>query len=96
MMVGIWIMVTTYSISSLCCGVVCCLLRFLIDCLPRYSSSAQSCLYLDDFLMRRQEELLRSPKAAGRAKQGQWLNWEGAEKRKLNWRNLWKKVGLNF
>lgn len=26
--------------------------------------------------------------AVGQAKQGQWLNWEGVEKRKLSWRDL--------
>ena len=39
--------------------------------------------------VRRQEELFRGAKAVGQAKQGQWLNWEGVEKRKLSWRDLW-------
>ena len=39
--------------------------------------------------VRRQEELLRGAKAVGQAQQGQWLNWQGVEKRKLSWRDLW-------
>ena len=32
----------------------------------------------------RQEETVRCTKAASQAKQGQWLNWEGVEKSKIN------------
>ena len=39
--------------------------------------------------VRRQEEIVRSARAVSQAKQGQWLNWEGVEKRKLSWRELW-------
>ena len=37
----------------------------------------------------RQEEMLRGAKAVAQAKQGQWLDWEGVEKKKLSWRELW-------
>jgi len=33
--------------------------------------------------VRRQEEMLRGTKAVAQAKTGQWLNWEGVEKKKL-------------
>ena len=39
--------------------------------------------------VRRQEEMLRGTKAVAQAKQGQWLNWEGVEKKKLSWKELW-------
>ena len=39
--------------------------------------------------VRRQEEMLRGTKAMAHAKQGQWLNWEGVEKKKLCWKELW-------
>ena len=35
--------------------------------------------------IRRQEEMIRGAKAVAQAKQGQWLNWESVEKRKLSW-----------
>ena len=38
---------------------------------------------------RRHEEMLRGTKAVAQAKQGQWLNWEGVEKKKLSWKELW-------
>ncbi|MDF4259815.1 hypothetical protein P3388_26120, partial [Vibrio parahaemolyticus] len=39
--------------------------------------------------IRRQEEIVRGAKVVAQAKQGQWLNWESVEKRKLSWRDLW-------
>jgi len=36
----------------------------------------------------RQEEMLRGTKAVAQAKQGQWLNWEGVERKKLSWKEL--------
>ena len=36
----------------------------------------------------RQEEMIRGEKAVAQAKQGQWLNWESVEKRKLSRRDL--------
>ena len=36
----------------------------------------------------RQQEMIRVAKAVAQAKIGQWLNWEGVEKRKLSWRDL--------
>jgi len=33
--------------------------------------------------------MLRGIKAVVQAKQGQWLNWEGVEKKKLSWKELW-------
>ena len=38
---------------------------------------------------RRHEEMLRGTKAVAQAKQGQWWNWEGVEKKKLSWKELW-------
>ena len=38
--------------------------------------------------VRRQEEAERSAKAVALAKQGQWMTWEGLERRKLSWREL--------
>ena len=40
--------------------------------------------------VRRQEEVLRSAKAVSLAKQGQWMQWEGVERRKISWRDLWQ------
>ena len=37
----------------------------------------------------RQEETVRCTKAVSQAKQGQWVNWEGVEKKKIKWRDLW-------
>ena len=38
----------------------------------------------------RQEGTLRCTKAVSQAKQGQWVNWEGVEKKKnVKWRDLW-------
>jgi hypothetical protein len=39
--------------------------------------------------MHRQEEIVRCTKAVSQAKQGQWVNWEGVEKKKIKWRDLW-------
>ena len=33
--------------------------------------------------------MLWGTKAVAQAKQGQWLNWEGVEKKKLSWKELW-------
>ena len=33
--------------------------------------------------------MLRGTKAVAQAKQGQWLNWEDVEKKKLSWKELW-------
>ena len=38
--------------------------------------------------VRRQEEMLRGTKTVAQAKQGQWLNWEDVEKKKLSWKEL--------
>ena len=46
--------------------------------------------------IRRQEEMLSGTKAVAQAKQGQWLNWEGVEKKKLSWKELWRKGVLDF
>ena len=37
----------------------------------------------------RQEETVRRTKAVSQAKQGQWVNWEGVEKKNIKWRDLW-------
>ena len=37
----------------------------------------------------RLEEMTSGAKEVTQAKQGQWLNWESEEKRKLSWRDLW-------
>lgn len=39
--------------------------------------------------VRRQEEVGRHVKAVALSKQGQWLNWEGVEKKHVTWRELW-------
>ena len=36
-----------------------------------------------------QEEQMRCARAVSQAKQGQWMKWEGLEKRKLSWKDLW-------
>ena len=47
--------------------------------------------------VRRQEEAERSTKAVSLAKQGQWMLWEGLERRKLSWRELWEmEAGISF
>lgn len=38
----------------------------------------------------RQEESVRYAKAVSQAKQGQWTRWEGVEKRKINWKDIWE------
>lgn len=40
--------------------------------------------------MRREEEVARSAKAVSLVKQGQWTRWEGVERRKISWRELWE------
>jgi len=37
----------------------------------------------------RQEEMLRGTKAVAQAEQGPRLNWEGVQKKKLSWKELW-------
>ena len=39
--------------------------------------------------VRRKEEMLLGTTAVVQAKQGQWLNWEGVQKKKLSWKELW-------
>lgn len=39
--------------------------------------------------VRRQEAATRCAKAVSQAKQGQWMNKEGVEKRKFSWKELW-------
>ena len=46
--------------------------------------------------VRRQEEAERSAKAVSLVKQGQWMRWEGLEKRKLGWRDLWEMEASNI
>lgn len=46
--------------------------------------------------VRRQEEAERSAKAVSLAKQGQWMRWEGLEKRKLSWKELWEMETNNI
>lgn len=46
--------------------------------------------------VRCQEEAERTAKALSLAKQGQWMRWEGLEKRKLGWRNLWEMEASNI
>lgn len=43
-----------------------------------------------------QEEAERTAKAVSLAKQGQWMRWEGLEKRKLSWRDLWEMEATNI
>ena len=40
--------------------------------------------------VRQQEEAARCAKAVSQAKQGQWMTWEGVEKRKISWQELWE------
>ena len=40
--------------------------------------------------------MLRGTKAVAQAKQGQWLNWEGVEKKKLSWKELWSMEERNI
>ncbi len=46
--------------------------------------------------VRRQEEAERSAKAVSLVKQGQWMRWEGLERRKLSWRELWEMEASNI
>ncbi|KAJ8010150.1 hypothetical protein DPEC_G00071990 [Dallia pectoralis] len=46
--------------------------------------------------VRHQEEAERSAKAVSLAKQGQWMRWEGLERRKLSWRELWEMEANNI
>ncbi|KAL6460670.1 hypothetical protein MHYP_G00306360 [Metynnis hypsauchen] len=39
--------------------------------------------------VRRQEEAARWAKAVALGKQGRWTRWEGVEKRKMSWRDVW-------
>ncbi len=39
--------------------------------------------------VRRQEQATRCAKAVSQAKQGQWMRWEGVERRKFSWKELW-------
>ena len=39
--------------------------------------------------VRRQEQAMRCAAAVSQAKQGQWMRWEGVERRKLSWKDLW-------
>ena len=36
-----------------------------------------------------EEEETRQAAVASDAKQGQWMNWHGVERRKISWRELW-------
>ncbi|KAM4567620.1 uncharacterized protein V3H82_011871 [Fundulus diaphanus] len=40
--------------------------------------------------VRREQEAARRTQAVAQAKQGQWMAWEGVEKRKLSWKDLWE------
>lgn len=40
--------------------------------------------------VRRQEEAARSARAVSFARQGQWMNWENIEKRRISWKDLWQ------
>lgn len=46
--------------------------------------------------VRHQEEAVRTTKAVSLAKQGQWMKWEGLERRKLSWRELWEIEANNL
>ena len=48
--------------------------------------------------IRQQEESDRRSKAVSQVKQGQWMNWEGVERRKISWRDLWnmEAASLSF
>ena len=39
--------------------------------------------------VRHQEEAARCAKAVAQAQQGRWMKWEGVEKRKITWNELW-------
>ena len=39
--------------------------------------------------VRRQEQATRCAKAVSQSKQGQWMRWEGVERRKFSWKELW-------
>ncbi|KAK0151658.1 hypothetical protein N1851_007036 [Merluccius polli] len=43
--------------------------------------------------VRRQEERERYTKAVSMATQGRWTNWEGLEKKKLSWCDIWQMEG---
>ncbi len=43
-----------------------------------------------------QEQTARSAKAVSLAKQGQWMHWEGVERRKISWRELWEMEASNI
>lgn len=43
-----------------------------------------------------QEEADRTTKAVSLAKQGQWMKWEGLERRKLSWRELLEMEANNL
>ena len=40
--------------------------------------------------LRREEEAGRCAQAVAQANQGQWMAWEGVEKRKISWKELWE------
>ncbi|KAK0156516.1 Retrovirus-related Pol polyprotein from type-1 retrotransposable element R2 [Merluccius polli] len=40
--------------------------------------------------IRQEEEARRCAQAVAQAKQGQWMAWEGVEKRKITWKELWE------
>lgn len=46
--------------------------------------------------VRRQEEGERHAKAVSMAKQGRWTNWEGLEKKKLSWHDIWQMEGARL
>lgn len=46
--------------------------------------------------VRRQEEGERQAKAVSMAKQRRWTNWEGLEKKKLSWRDIWQMEGARL
>lgn len=39
---------------------------------------------------------MRRAKAVSLAKQGQWMQWEGVERRKISWRELWEMEAKKF
>ncbi|KAJ8393735.1 hypothetical protein AAFF_G00057880 [Aldrovandia affinis] len=43
-----------------------------------------------------EEETARSAKAVSLAKQGQWMRWEGMERRKISWKELWEMEASNI
>ena len=54
-------------------------------CSQKKSSSVNTVIVEE---IHRQEEIVRCTKAVSQAKQGQWVNWEGLEKKKIKWRDL--------